>query len=307
MSASKGRLRSARGRLYRAALRAVSLARAGVELRGTRRAGRTYCFGRLIVPHRAGISLGPRTAFFSGPVPTALRCEPGAEIVIGGGTILNYGVEVVARRRVELGANCMIASYVHIRDTDGRRTAPVAIGDRVWIAHGAVIEPGTVIGDGAVVATMSVVSGIVPPASLAVGNPAVSVPLAGAPPAALEERPDACDGAGPEPPPAPLDDGRGSELAQAVRAAVLDWLDDTRLFGEASQVVTSDALSLREAGVLDSLGLVQLVVMLERRFGVKIDRARAARPDGQSVAALVTLVAAARAHAFASRGQDGAP
>jgi acyl carrier protein len=71
---------------------------------------------------------------------------------------------------------------------------------------------------------------------------------------------------------------------------VIEWLDDTRCFGEAASRITSDAMSLRAAGLLDSLGLAQLVVMLEKRFGVAIDRDRAARAEAQSIQGLVACV-----------------
>lgn len=45
------------------------------------------------------------------------------------------------------------------------------IGNDVWIGRESVIMPGTRIGDGAVIGAYSVVSGTVPPYSVAVGNP----------------------------------------------------------------------------------------------------------------------------------------
>ncbi len=251
-----------------------SFARARLELRGTRRGARVRCHGRVLVPRRAGVAVGSRTIFLGGSIPTELRCGEGAELSIGEQTLVNYGVSVAARRRVQIGARCMVASLVHIRDDDGRRTAPVTIGDDVWIAHGAIIEPGTTIGDGSVIGTMAVVSGDVPPRSLAAGNPARFVPLG----VAIEAS--EAPAMGPSAP--SLDE---------VRAAVIDWLDDTRLFGEAASLVTSDDQSLRQGGLLDSLGVVQLLLMLEKTFGVTIDRERANRPDGLSVSVLAQLVA----------------
>ena len=69
-----------------------------------------------------------------------------------------------------------------------------------------------------------------------------------------------------------------------------EWLDDTRHFGEAANLITDDGMSLREGGLLDSLGLVELVLMLEERFETPIDRELAARPDCQSMQAIVDLV-----------------
>jgi maltose O-acetyltransferase len=50
---------------------------------------------------------------------------------------------------------------------------PVSIGDRAWIATGAMLLPGVSIGRGAVVGAGAVVRSNVPDFALAVGNPAV--------------------------------------------------------------------------------------------------------------------------------------
>ncbi|HTB73656.1 MAG TPA: phosphopantetheine-binding protein, partial [Polyangiaceae bacterium] len=215
----------------------------------------------------------------------------GAELLIGDETMCNYGAEVSARRRVRIGTECRIASHVYISDDDGRRTGPVTIGNEVWIAHGAVILPGTVVGDGSVVATLAVVSGVVPPRSLVIGNPAQVVPL---------------DASGAVSPPSTP---RQSRLASAppaddVRAAIVEWLDDTRCFGEAASRITSESMSLIEAGLLDSLGLVQLIIMLEKRFGVVIDRERAARPGSQTIRNFIDCVLFAAEPKEAHDGTD---
>jgi maltose O-acetyltransferase len=265
-----------------------SFVRARVQLRGTRRGARVRCFGRVLVPRRRGVEIGQRTVFLGGAVPTELRCDGGAELVIGPRSLLNYGVSIVAQDSVRIGARCRIASFVHIRDSDGRRTRPVTIGDDVWIAHGAVIEPGTVIGDGAVVSAMAVVSGVVPPYSLAAGNPAQHIPLEGSGPrkTGADAIRDEVDTARPR--------ASGRPSASEVRAVIIEWLDDTRHFGAAATLIRDDAMSLRAGGLLDSLGVVQLVLMLEKRFGVRIDREGAASRDAQSMNAFIALVTHSR-------------
>jgi len=49
---------------------------------------------------------------------------------------------------------------------------PVVVGNDVYIGHGAMIMPGVSIGDGAVIAAMSVVTKNVPPYAIVGGNPA---------------------------------------------------------------------------------------------------------------------------------------
>jgi maltose O-acetyltransferase len=255
-----------------------SFARARLALRGARRGARIRCYGRLMVPMPAGIEVGQKVVFLRGPIPTELRCERGAELVIGASTLLNHGVSIVASRSVRIGARCMFGPMVHVRDHDGRQTAPVTIGDDVWLAHGAVVEPGAVIGDGSVVAAMAVVVGTVPPRSLVAGNPGRCFPLESA-----ESNGEVQTS---RPPP-----GRARPSPDAVRATIIEWLDDTRHFGAASRLIPSDSTSLIAAGLLDSLGLVQLAQLLEERFGVPVDRELAAHPGTESIGALVDLVA----------------
>lgn len=51
------------------------------------------------------------------------------------------------------------------------RTAPVVIGDNVWIGGGAILLPGVTIGDNAVIGAGSVVTKDIPAHSVACGNP----------------------------------------------------------------------------------------------------------------------------------------
>lgn len=260
-----------------------SFVRARVQLRGTRQGARVRCHGRVLVPGRAGVEIGQRAVFLGGTIPTELRCREGAELVIGPRSVLNYGVSIVAHESVRIGTGCMIGSLVHIRDHDGRRTEPVTIGEGVWIAHGAVIEPGTTIGAGAVIGAMAVVSGTVPARSLATGNPARHLPLE--PASRRLAAPGSSRGLG-----APKNGAGRHPSRNEVRAAIIDWLDDTRHFGAAESLIRSDSMSLRAGGLLDSLGVVELVVMLEKRFGVRIDRERVAHAGSQSMSSFVELV-----------------
>ena len=82
----------------------------------------------------------------------------------------------------------MIASGVRISDNDGHpidpgarerhepitpdETAPVVIGENVWIGARAIILKGVTIGDNAIVGAASVVTKPVPANSVVAGNPA---------------------------------------------------------------------------------------------------------------------------------------
>ncbi len=159
--------------------RTVGLLRAKLVFRGVSCGERVYVGGRVALSSRGQVIVGDRVQFLPGMIPMRVLVHPGGELRIGADTGLNYGVSIEARTRVAIGERCMLGTMVRITDTLGSQSAPVTIGDDVWLAHGVVIEPGVTIGSGAVVTAGSVVRQDVPAASIALGNPAKSVPLPG--------------------------------------------------------------------------------------------------------------------------------
>lgn len=73
-----------------------------------------------------------------------------------------------------LGPGVIILAHDASMQRHVRRTliAPVLIGRRAFIGAGAIILPGSRIGDNSIVGAGAVVSGDVPPGSVVVGNPA---------------------------------------------------------------------------------------------------------------------------------------
>jgi acyl carrier protein len=78
--------------------------------------------------------------------------------------------------------------------------------------------------------------------------------------------------------------------APEVRQVIIDWLDDNLHFGDAASLITSDDLSFLDNGILDSLGFVRLVVHLEDRFGMTIDRKVLTRENFDSMNRIVRFV-----------------
>jgi maltose O-acetyltransferase len=105
-------------------------------------------------------------------IATDVTVGKDARLAIGDETIFNYGVSIATQSAVSIGRRCMFGSFVRISDESFGRVAPVILGDDVWVAHGAIIEPGVTIGDGSVVSAGSVVTADVPARSIALGNPA---------------------------------------------------------------------------------------------------------------------------------------
>lgn len=113
---------------------------------------------------------------------------PGAEIVvsengslgIGSGSLINSGVSVLCWESVTIGDDCSLAFDSVVMDTDFHEirpgqssvTAPVVIGDHVWVGARATILKGVRIGDGAIVAAGSIVTRDVPARALVAGAPA---------------------------------------------------------------------------------------------------------------------------------------
>lgn len=102
-----------------------------------------------------------------------------ATLTLGSG-YANNDTEINCFRSITIGDNVAISKGVIIRDSDNhvlngkvdRTTAPIVIGNHVWIGLRAIILKGVTIGDGAVIAAGAVVTRDVPPKSLVAGVPA---------------------------------------------------------------------------------------------------------------------------------------
>lgn len=127
---------------------------------------------RKLVPH-AGESLWIEPPFY---------CDYGEHIHTGDQVFFNFNcvvldaASVTIGRRTLMGPNVQIYTALHPIDHRARGnglefSAPVTIGEDVWIGGGAIICPGTTIGNRSVIGAGSVVTRNIPEDVFAAGNP----------------------------------------------------------------------------------------------------------------------------------------
>lgn len=116
----------------------------------------------------------------------------GDNFYFGNNCEVNMNCVFLDDNRISIGDNALIAPNVQIytafhptnaKDRFGEpkedgsfafcktQTAPVTIGDNVWIGGGAIIMPGVTIGDNVVIGAGSVVTRDIPSDKIACGNP----------------------------------------------------------------------------------------------------------------------------------------
>lgn len=152
------------------------------------RAGRRFrAFGRLSVRGPGSVVFGDNVALW-GRV-NAWTYAPGARIVIADDVMMS-GTRFACAREIRVGRNSILAD-AGIRDTDMHstradrrspgapvRVASVEIGDNVWVAAGAILLPGTNIGENSVVGAAAVCMRSFPANKVILGNPAkVAMPI----------------------------------------------------------------------------------------------------------------------------------
>lgn len=114
-------------------------------------------------------------------------CNEQAIIRIGENTTVGYHTYLFASAGISIGDNCLIAPFVYLVDSDHsidrqelinrqpNQTAPISVGNDVWIGTGAKILKGVTIGDGAVIAAGALVKDDVAPYTIVGGIPAKKI------------------------------------------------------------------------------------------------------------------------------------
>lgn len=114
-------------------------------------------------------------------------CNNKSAISIGARTTVGYHTFIFASDKITIGHDCLIAPFVYLVDSDHciekgininqqpNNTAPISIGNDVWIASNVTVLKGTTIGDGAVIAANSVVNADVGENEIWGGSPAKKI------------------------------------------------------------------------------------------------------------------------------------
>lgn len=106
-----------------------------------------------------------------------LRVRKSATVTIGKNFNMSNRCMITAHEKVEIGDDVQFGPDVKVFDQDHDfrtpgglkaqkfRTAPIKIGNNVWIGANCIILRGTEIGDNVVIGAGSVVKGIIPPST----------------------------------------------------------------------------------------------------------------------------------------------
>ncbi len=107
------------------------------------------------------------------------------QVTIGDNVYFNRGCYVSVHEALRIGSNCLFGEHVVIHDENhipgrgaepidsrGFTTAPIIIGDNVWVGAKAAILAGVHVGNNAVIGANAVVTRDVPANTIVVGVPA---------------------------------------------------------------------------------------------------------------------------------------
>lgn len=128
--------------------------------------------------------IGPQATLSAGMAP-GQRCVRDPVVTIGDRCLIGKGSGVVGHFQIVIGDDVWTGHHVYITDQNhgyedvslpiSKQSMPeqeVHIGSGSWLGHGSVVLPGSHIGEHVVIGANSVVTGVIPSYSVAVGSPA---------------------------------------------------------------------------------------------------------------------------------------
>jgi acetyltransferase-like isoleucine patch superfamily enzyme len=113
--------------------------------------------------------------FVGGPQLPESRFALGSRTIVLQMAYINPTKPVVIGDDTGIGGHCLIfthGAWLNVLDGYPVNYEPVTLGKSVWLPWRVFVMPGSTIGDGSVIGANSLVSGTIPPNSLAVGSPA---------------------------------------------------------------------------------------------------------------------------------------
>lgn len=110
-------------------------------------------------------------------------CDYGYNLTVGKNFYANHGCTILDCNQIRIGDNCLLAPHVvisaathpldwQLRAAGDELTAPITIGDNVWIGANATICQGVTLGSGVVVGAGAVVTKHMPDNVVCGGVPA---------------------------------------------------------------------------------------------------------------------------------------
>jgi acetyltransferase-like isoleucine patch superfamily enzyme len=136
-----------------------------------------------MVANHGTMRIGARVRLVSTVATLELIVGSGGTMEIGESVFINYGCSIGATMLVRIGARSSLGPHVMIMDNDFHQldperrnevppSAPVVLGENVWLGARVIVLRGVTIGDGSVIGAGSVVAKDVPPRTVAGGIPA---------------------------------------------------------------------------------------------------------------------------------------
>jgi acetyltransferase-like isoleucine patch superfamily enzyme len=113
--------------------------------------------------------------YVGGPMLPESRFTLGSRTIVLQMAYINPTKPVEIGDDTGIGGHCLIfthGAWLSVLDGYPVTYEPVTLGKSVWLPWRVFIMPGSTIGDGSVIGANSLVSGTIPPYSLAVGSPA---------------------------------------------------------------------------------------------------------------------------------------